>query len=140
MGKCVTKKQVFRIRVLVFAIFVCAWLLPTCAGVAASASSKVNVSVAVVDAVGINVGKSVLDTASENPNCQIIKEFVTQTGSSRLSSRLVVDELSGPRAITEFALPFGQKEDKAFDGAGLSDETKLSAIEESELIVTVSNL
>ncbi|MHB1325116.1 MAG: hypothetical protein ACYC0L_02750 [Thermoleophilia bacterium] len=135
-----TKKQFFRIRVLAFAIFVCAWLLPTCAGVAASASSKVKVSVAVVDAVGINVGKSVLDTASENPSCQIIKEFVTQTGSSRLSGRMVLDELSRPRAITEFALPFGQKEDNAFNGTGLSDQSKFSAIEESELIVTVSNL
>src|SRR5450756_1906005 len=89
MGKCVTKKQVFRIRVLAFAIFVCAWLLPTCAGVAASASSKVNVSVAVVDAVGINVGKSVLDTVTDNPSCQIINKFVTQTGSSRLSGCLL---------------------------------------------------
>lgn len=140
MGKCVNRNMVFGIRVLAFAIFVCAWLLPACAGVAGLASSKAKISLVVADSVGMNVGKSVLDPVSDNSNCQIIREFVTETGSSRLSDKLTVNELSGPRAITRIVLTHGQKVQNTSYSADLSDDNKLPAIEESELVVTASNL
>jgi len=91
MGKTKRNKQYFRIRILVFSVLVCAWLLPTSVGIAASTSSNMKVTLMVEDSVGVNYGSAVLDS-NGNQAGQVITEFVSRTASSRLTEDVVSGE------------------------------------------------
>ncbi len=72
MGNRIKNKQVFRIRVLLFSVFVCAWMLSASIGMALSASDHVRVSVSVMDAVGVHIGTSALVTHTEDGFSRVI--------------------------------------------------------------------
>jgi len=140
MDKTNRNKQIFRIRILAFAVLVCAWLLPTSVGIASSASSKMKISLTVVDAVGVNYGRSALQLVSGNQIGQVTTEFVTRTASSRLAGGMVVDEVRGPEATAEHRVPFGPGTETGPGDAVSSGDHDDYDTGESEVVVTVSNL
>ncbi|MDO8736206.1 MAG: hypothetical protein Q7K29_03885 [Thermoleophilia bacterium] len=65
MDKTKNNKKVFRIRFLALAVIVCAWLLPTSAGIASTESGNMKVSLTVEDAIGVNYGRYALSSGPE---------------------------------------------------------------------------
>ena len=74
------RKQILRIRILAFAVLVCAWLLPTGVGIASSESGNRQVTLKVEDAVGVNYGRSAPDSGSTNKACQVTTKYFTGGG------------------------------------------------------------
>lgn len=132
-------KQNLRIIILALAVLVCAWLLPTGVGIAASAASSMKVTLTVEDAVGVNYGRSALDSGSVGRPDQVITEFVTRTASSRLAVGTVVDEARGPQA-DENGVPFGSGTDTGPGDAVSGGEYDDSSSSERVVVVTVSSL
>jgi hypothetical protein len=114
MGNSKRNKQFVTIRVLIFVALVCAWLLPE--SVIIAASSHTQVSLSVVDTVGVNVGSSALEMDSGNLNGQEIIKSVTSFTSS------------------------GHGGEKSPDGAGLTGVIHKRNLLESEIVVTVIDL
>ena len=140
MGNSRRNRQFVRIGLLASAILACAWLLPADVGMAASSTGSTKVTVNVADAIGVDFGKSALDSARNNRFGQVITEFVTQAASSRLAHELATDAAGGPGAIAGFGLPFGLPEAAGPGSAvlgGYINETNAPA---TEILVTVSNL
>lgn len=132
------EKQNFRMIILALAVLVCAWLLPTGVGIAASASSSMKVTLVVEDAVGVNYGRSALDSGSVGRAGQVITKFVTRTASSRLAG-MAVDEARDPQ-VDDSGVPFGSGTDTGPDDAVSGGVLDRSESMESEVVVTVSSL
>lgn len=133
------EKQNFRMIILALAVLVCAWLLPTGVGIAASASSRMKVTLTVEDAVGVNYGRSALESGSVGRADQVITEFVTRTASSRLAGGMAVDEARDPQA-DENGVPFGSGTDTGPGDAVSGGVLDRSESMESVVVVTVSSL
>lgn len=133
------RKLKIRIVILALAVLICAWLLPAGVGIASSAASSMKVTLTVEDAVGVDYGRSALDSSPVARAGQVITEFVTRTASSRLAGRMAVDEARGPHA-DENGVPFGPGTDTGPGDAVSGGDHDGIYSGESEVVVTVSSL
>jgi hypothetical protein len=93
-----------------------------------------------MDAVGVMVGKSDLDSLSGSRNSQVIKKFVTRTASSRLGDHYTVRTVSALDALTQAAFRARQSAgmlsfDDVVPGGAIADDKSAT-----EMVVTVSML
>jgi len=91
-------KQSHRIWLLVLALLVSAWLLPTTAALASTSastttnSSKMRVTLTVEDAVGVDFGSTAVDSTGADHVIALIYRFVSHSDQQRRASE--VDHLA----------------------------------------------
>jgi hypothetical protein len=108
-------KQLEKAVLKMLALIACVWLLP--ASMLMAASNGISVSVAVVDAIALDVNSTASEIDSSPQSCQIITEFVTQTASSP-SGATALDKADGEQqAGDEIGLPIGKSSEYGIDDA-----------------------